>query len=272
MKRSLEKIHKTFHRMVKTCSHQGPKGSGSKLCKDLARPPRTQSHNLCLLQSHLTGGCYKYQYSPACPRVFMMGTAAFKRKARKQSLGTQCVGKYPARQTELRNAANNSIQKPEAWVLAGTWSFHNSNSNSTGSKQRKGSWKINRREIQSFASMKAFPNLYGMTKLPTHTAITDHLSFPLLLEPECLHTITLQVSFSVCCENCYVRLSLLFHPGSALCFGKLPAGVCYPSEPRCQAYDAAFPARKEPLAGIEASEQLSQECFCRIPAQYLKKN
>lgn len=106
-----------------------------------------------------------------------------------------------------------------------------------------------------------------MAKLPTCTAITDHLSFPLLLEPEHLHTITtLQVSFSVCCENCYVRLSL-----SALCFGKLPAGVCYPSEPRCQAYDAAFSASKEPLSGIGASEQLSQECFCRTPAQYFKK-
>lgn len=111
-----------------------------------------------------------------------------------------------------------------------------------------------------------------MTKLPTCIAITDHLSFPLLLEPEHLHTITtLQVSFSVCCENCYVRLSLLFHPGSALCFGKLPAGICYPSEPRCQGYDAAFSASKDPLAGIEANEQLSQECFYRIPAQYLKK-
>lgn len=102
----------------------------------------------------------------------------------------------------------------------------------------------NRREIQNFASMKAFHNFQGMTKLPTCTAITDHLSFPLLLVPEHLHTITaLQVSFSVCCENCFVRLSLLFRPESALCFGKLLAGICYPSEPRCQAYDAAFSAR-----------------------------
>lgn len=107
----LRKIHKTFHHMVKTCSHQVPEGSSSKPWKDLAIPPRTQSHNLCFLQSHLTGGCYKCQYLPVCPRVFMLGTATSKKKARKQSLGTQHVGKYPARKTELRNATNNSIQK-----------------------------------------------------------------------------------------------------------------------------------------------------------------
>lgn len=45
-------------------------------------------------------------------------------------------------QTELGNAANNSIQKPEAWVLAGTWSCHNSNPNSTGSKREKDHGKL----------------------------------------------------------------------------------------------------------------------------------
>lgn len=141
--------------MVKTCSLWVPKGSGSKPFKTL-KGHLVQSHSLCLLQSHLTGGCCKCQYSPACPRVFMMGTATFKRKARKQSLGTQCVGKYPARKTERRNAANNSIQKPEAWVLAGTWSFHNSNSNSTGSKYRKGSWKITGEKSKALPQWKHF--------------------------------------------------------------------------------------------------------------------
>lgn len=36
-------------------------------------------------------------------------------------------------------------------------------------------------------------------------------------------------------------------------------------------YDAASWASKEALAGIEANEQLSQECFYTTPDQYLKK-
>lgn len=153
----LRKIHETFHHMVRTCSHWVPKGSGSKPCKDLARPPRMESHNLWLPQSPLTGWCYKCAYLPACPAVFTMGTATFRKEARKQSPGTLCAGKHPGRHTQLRNTVNNSIWKTEAWGLACTWSSHNPHSNSAGSKYWKGSQKVTGEKCNALPQWKHFP-------------------------------------------------------------------------------------------------------------------
>lgn len=64
------------------------------------------------------------------------GHSQFWGAARQQSPDIQYMGNTRA-DTQLRNAANKSIRKTEAWLLACTWSSHNPNSNSTGSKYRK---------------------------------------------------------------------------------------------------------------------------------------